>query len=181
MLDKEISFWNSQNLDNVMSDTELPLCIIPRENGGSSWCCTEKHQLKHAVNNFNSWANERSKRGPSYCVPPNLLKSHNAELVAKWLCLFVMETHREVKKPCPPSTIRSGLNRVLQSNKTPFSVLNKGDICFSEFLNTLGTLMSGLYRDGIGVCKDSAIAISPEHEELFWRKNMLGYSSPKVL
>ena len=131
--------------------------------------------MQWTVNNFNSWANERSKRGPSYCVPPDLLKSHDAELVAKWLCLFVMETHREDKKPYPPSTISnlvSGLNRVLQSNKAPFSILSKGDIRFHEFFNTLDTLMSSLYRDGIGVCKDSAIAISPEHEELFWRKNV---------
>ena len=60
-----------------------------------------------AMNNFNSWASERSKRGASYCVPPDLLKSHDAELVAKWLSVFVMETRREDKKPYPPSTIRN--------------------------------------------------------------------------
>ena len=70
---------------------------------------------------------------------------------------------------------------MLQSNKAPFSVLSRGDIWFCDFLNTLDTVTSSLHRDGVGICKDSAIVISPEHEELFWCKNVLGYSSPKVL
>ena len=40
-------------------------------------------------------------------VPPDLLKTHIAALVCKWLCrYYVMETWREDGTPCPPSIIQ---------------------------------------------------------------------------
>ena len=96
----------------------------------------------------------------------------------------MLETRREDKKPYPPSTIRnlvSGLNRVLQSNKAPFSVLNRGDVRFRELVNTLDSVSSKLHSEGVGVSKDSAVVIDVKHEDLFWEKGLLGYSTPKVL
>ena len=91
-------------------------------------------------------------------VPSNLLSSHDAELVCKWLSRFVLETRKSDGSPYPPATLRSlvsGLNRVLQSNKAPFSVLDKSDHRFCDFLKTLDSLSSELHRQGVGVSKNS--------------------------
>ena len=95
-----------------------------------------------------------------------------------------METRREDGNLYPPSTLYSllsGINHVMQSNKVPFSVLDRSNVHFRELLNTLDTLSSQLHKDGVGVTRHSAPVITPEHEELFWEKGLLGYSSPKVL
>jgi len=60
-------------------------------------------------------------------VPADLLQSHDANCDCKWLCHFMMETRKTDGSKYPLSTQRSligGLNRVLQSNKAPFSVLD---------------------------------------------------------
>ena len=83
-----------------------------------------------AVRNFNAWSVERSKLSDAQAVPPDILKSHDAELVCLWMCRFVMETRKTDGSRYPPASIRSmvsGLNRVLKENKAPFSVLDKTD------------------------------------------------------
>ena len=95
-----------------------------------------------------------------------------------------METRKTDGSLYPPTTLRSlvsGLNRVLQSNKAPFSVLDKGDCRFKDLHKTLDSLSSDMHRQGIGATKNSAKVIVPEHEGIFWQKLLLGYSTPKVL
>ena len=95
-----------------------------------------------------------------------------------------METRKTDGSPYPPSTLRSlisGLNRVLQSNQAPFSVLDKGDYRFRNLLKTLDSLSSELHSAGIGATKNSAKVIEVEHEHIFWQKGLLGYSTPKIL
>ena len=137
-----------------------------------------------ALRNFNAWALNRSFMSSAEAVPADLLSSHDAELVCKWLCRFVLETRRTDGSSYPPGTIRSlvsGLNRVLQSNKAPFSVLDKSDHRFRDLLKTLDSLSSELHRQGIGATKNSAKVIDPKHEDVFWQKSLLGFSTPKVL
>ncbi len=117
-------------------------------------------------------------------IPSNLLSSHDAELVCKWLSRFVLETRKSDGSPYPPATLRSlvsGLNRVLQIKKAPFSVLDKSDHRFRDFLKTLDSLSSELHRQGVGVSKNSAKVIDPSHEDILWASSLLGYSSPKVI
>ena len=81
-----------------------------------------------AVKNYTAWAESRSRSVPDDPVPDGLLQCHDHVKVCKYLCLFVLETRKEDGSPYPPSTLRSllsGLNCVLQQNKTPFSVLDK--------------------------------------------------------
>jgi hypothetical protein len=75
----------------------------------------------------------------------------------------------------------SGLNRILQANGAPFSILDKNNSDFRDLLKTLDTLSSNLHREGVGAVKDSAPVIVPEHEKLFWEKGLLGFSTPKQL
>ena len=137
-----------------------------------------------AVRTFNAWALNRSFIHPSEAVPADLLESQDPELICKWLCRFLMETRKSDGSPYPPASLRSlvcGLNRVLQRNKVPFSVMDKADHRFRDLQKTLDSLSSELHRQGVGAVKQSAKVIDPKHEDMFWQKGLLGYSSPKVL
>ena len=53
----------------------------------------------------------------------------------------------------PPATLRSllsGVNCVLQENKAPFSILDKGDYRFKDLLHTLDTMCSDLHGKELG-------------------------------
>ena len=133
-----------------------------------------------AVKNFESWARSRPSSSTD-AVPSDLLMSHDAR---KWLCRFVLETRKTDGTRYPPATLRSlvsGLNRELQRNNAPFSVLDKSDARFRDLLHTLDTLTCKLHKEGLGAVKNSAKVISREHEDKFWEKDLLGYSIPKTL
>ena len=104
---------------------EAAVGVVPKNTHNSS---------QWALQNFNTWATNRSSLG--HPVPERLLESHDAKLLCKYLSLYVMETRREDGKPYHPSTIRvllSGINRILQANKAPFSVLDKSNPDFRDF------------------------------------------------
>ena len=109
-----------------------------------------------AIRNFNDWASNRSAMTPDDPVPANLLKSQDTVLLCKWLCRYVMETRRTDGSQYPPATLRSllsGVNRVLQENKAPFSILDNDDYRFKDLLKTMDTLCSDLHSQGIGATK----------------------------
>ena len=100
----------------------------------------------------------------------DLLECHDAEMVSKCMRLFVLEVRKADGEPYPPSTIRgllSGLNRVMQSNKVSFSMLEKGDRHFRELHLTLDNVSSDLHRKGFGTARKSDSVVMFEHEELF--------------
>ena len=66
-------------------------------------------------------------------------------------------------------------------NKAPFSVMDKADHRFRDLQKTLDSLSSELHRQGVGAVKQSAKVIDLKHDDMFWQKGLLGYSSPKVL
>ena len=92
-----------------------------------------------ALKNFHAWAQNRSAQETAQeteaAVPVDLLRCHDAGLVCKWMCRFVIETRKTDGSAYPPATIRSlvsGLNREIQRNKAPFSVLDKNDARFRD-------------------------------------------------
>ena len=60
-------------------------------------------------------------------------------------------------------------------------MLDKSDWRFRDLLKTLDSVSSELHRNGIGATKRSAKVIEPAHEDIFWQKYLLGYSTPKVM
>ena len=139
-----------------------------------------------AENNFLAWATERNKHARVLDdeVPLDLLESHDADLVNKHLCRFVLETRREDGNRYPPGTLRSlvsALNRIMQANKAPFSVFNKKDVRFYDLMLTMDLVSSELHKQGIGAqCKHASV-ITHEHEAMLWEQGKLGDSSPRVL
>ena len=86
-----------------------------------------------------------------------MCKCHDAEVVSKCMRLFVLDVRKADGEPYPPSTTRgllSGLNRVMQSNKVPFSMLEKGDRRFREWHLTLDSVSSDLHRKGLGTAQE---------------------------
>ena len=133
---------------------------------------------------FEAWTKDRLNGSPDDPVPADLLKSHDPGLVCKWLCRFVLETRKDNGEPYPPATLRcllSGINRVLQRNNAPFSILDKGDVRFKDLTKTLDTISSELHRQGIGAKKHSAEVITSEHEDAFWKTGLLGFATPASL
>ena len=94
---------------------------------------------------------------------------------------FVLEARAKDGKKYLPTMIRCILNRIYKESKAPFSKLDKADPAFQELHLTLDRVTSDLHREGIGVSKKSAVVIPFEHENLFWEKQLLGYSTLKVL
>ena len=144
------------------------------------------YSTQWAVRTWTEWMTQRNSKVSSTtdAVPIDLLQSHDAEIVAKYLRLFVLEARRIDGQHYPPSTIRAllcGLQRVMQASKVPFNFFDKGDQRFRELHLTLDTVSSELHRNGIGATRNSAQVISTQDEELFWDKGCLGISSPVVL
>ena len=136
-----------------------------------------------AKRNFECWAKSRPSSS-SDSVPPDLLKSNDPETVCKWMCCFIMETRKTDWSCYLPATLQSlvcGLNRELQRNGAPFSIMDKGDSRFRPLLKMLDSLSCELHKQGIGAMENSANVIEKEHEAIFWEKGLLGYTSPKVL
>ena len=133
---------------------------------------------------FRAWVEERNKTMPSDPVPDDLLACHDPTIVSKYMRYFVLEARAKDGKKYPPATIRcilSALSRIYKESKAPFFILDKANPAFQELHLTLDRVTSDLYREGIGVSKKSAIVIPFEHENLFWEKQLLGYSTPKAL
>ena len=66
----------------------------------------------------------------------------------------------------PIRGLLSSLNRMMQTNKGPFSMLEKGDRSFRELHLTLDSVSSDLHRKGVGTAQKSASVVTFEHEEL---------------
>ena len=143
-----------------------------------------KASTQWAVKNFTKWAENRGVLVPYDPVPCNLLECHDAATVNKYLCMFIAETRKENGDKYPPATIRallSGINRALQENQVPFSIFDKQNPHFRDLCNTLDVISSALHREGIGAKKKHAAIIEADHEQSFWDKSLLGYSSPRIL
>ena len=187
----------SSKLDSFALASELPSGVRPQQRFSKPISSPEREKASKgvipdnteastqwALRNFNEWASNRCILSPNDPVPKDLLASHDAELVCKWLSRFLMETRKTDGSLYPPSSLRSlicGVNRILQSNQAPFSVVDKGDPRFRPLLKTLDSLSSELHRSGVGAIKNSAKVIEIEHERLFWEKGLLGMSTPKIL
>ena len=93
---------------------------------------TEKNYLC-ALRAFQKWVKERN----AACSKEDVLKSNNAEILAKWLSLFVLEVRRKDSGKYPLATIHMllcGLQRIMRrSNANPFVTFEKKDVHFHSY------------------------------------------------
>ena len=125
---------------------------------------------KWALHNLRSWMDSRnSLSNDDEKVPEDLLSSPDAEVVCKWLCLFVQEMRKENGKRHPPATIHcllSAYQREMQNNKLFYRLFNKSDLRFLDLQKTLDTVCVLLQKDGIGAVHQHVAVISPADEAL---------------
>ena len=113
-----------------------------------------------------------------------MLQSHDAKLVCKTLCKFVLEIRNSSGQHYPPATIRSllnGLNRILKENKTPFSILDNDDPLFRYLHHTMDSVSSELHKKGIRTEHKHAAVIATEEEDCLWAAGSLGTTMPLSL
>ena len=87
-----------------------------------------RSNLQQAERNFIEWEKQHNQQELEDPEPLDLLQSHDAELVYKTICKFVVETRNSSGQHYPPATIRSllsGINHTMKENKASFSILDK--------------------------------------------------------
>jgi hypothetical protein len=137
-----------------------------------------------AMRNLNAWIHNRNEMAPDDLVPADLLSCGDASVLCKWLCCFVQETKKENGLPYPATTIRSllaAIQRVLHSNKVPLNLFDKSDMRFRDLHMTLDTVCVSLRKEGVGTEVKHAAVVSVEHEDILWKKGVLGVASPESL
>ena len=67
---------------------------------------TDAH-TQWVLRNFNEWVGNGCSLAPDDPVPKYLLASHDADLICKWLCQFLMEIRKTDGSLYSPSSLRS--------------------------------------------------------------------------
>ena len=99
---------------------------------------TEKND-RWALNAFRAWKSERNDRCESKC--PDVLERDDAELLNKWLSLFVLEVRKSDGTQYPPQSILCGLQRYMRRNNAhPVSIFDKSDVLFRGLRGTMESL-----------------------------------------
>ena len=138
----------------------------------------------------NDWALRNLWQWMDHCrhcgeeqVPDDLLLCKDADLVCRWMCIFVQETRKENGEEYPPSTIwalLAAFQRQMTTNKVGFSLLDKADHRFHDVHNTLDTLCVLLRKKGIGATKKHAAVICPDDEIQCGRVEFWGWTTHGV-
>ena len=143
---------------------------------------------KWAMANFTSWKKARNKRfadDPEKQVLDDLLLSHNASLLNKWLKLYVAETRKQDGSKYPPKTLYqllAGLLRDMRSRKPNCSnFLDPNDHRFDSLHNGIDNVFRELRSSGVGSDSKSAEAITKEEEAQLMEQGVLGTDSPRAL
>ena len=115
----------------------------------------------------------------------DILETEDAESLAKWLSLFVIEFRKKDGSKYPPASIHPilcGLQHIIwQNNSHPFDIFDKKDVRFRDFRGTMETTYQDLHKEGIGVEIKHAPIISGDEEVILWERQILGCHSPTAL
>ena len=146
---------------------------------------TEKNDL-WAMRVFQEWVQNRNAETDKkdHC-PEGVLNTDDAEVLAKWLSLFVMEVRKKDGTEYPPATIHlllCGLQRIMRrQNSHPFDIFAKKDVRFRAFRGTMESVFHNLHCKGVGANSKHVQVISEEEEELLWENRIMGCHSPRAL
>ena len=85
--------WPLQDSTNQTCFAKLVDASVLQEAGKGVIPLKTEQSTQWTVKNFDCCVHSRSSSS-SEVVPPDLLCSHDAELVCKWLCCFFLETRK---------------------------------------------------------------------------------------
>ena len=104
-----------------------------------------------------------------------------AEVLNKWLCVYVAETRSCSGEAYPPATVHSLLSGILRHmrSQNPMypNFLDKSNPNFSAFTTTIDNFYKDLRSGGVGATSKHAEGISREEEELLWTSMVLNVTS----
>ena len=107
-----------------------------------------------AVNTFKTWVTWRSSAKPTDPVPTDVLTCGNAQVLNKWLSLFVLEARKVDGSRYPTSTLNlllQGLKRyMMQVNPSTSNFLDDKDPAFSGLRGTRDSVSRKLRSEGVG-------------------------------
>ena len=108
-------------------------------------------------------------------APPRLSDMTSEELNS-WLSKFLIEIHRQDRKPYPGSTLKNilaGIQRYLNTDGSkPFQFFT--DSMFSMLRKVLDSRMKELRSDGVGIVVKQAEPITKAEEMRLWDLDILG-------
>ena len=108
----------------------------------------------------------------------------SAELLDKWLPVYVMETRNKSGDPYPPKTIYSLLTGILRhmttENPSYPNFLEKKP-AFVNLHRSLDNVFKKLREEGVGADAKHTATITIEEENLLWSKGVLNTTTPRGL
>ena len=108
--------------------------------------------------------------------------THDLKQLKTDMCDFIVEIRKENGDQYPGSSLYdllSGLSLFLQHEKG-FDEKIMSDT-FKEICNTLDHVMKERAMEGVGANRPECESVSHEHEEILWKKGVLGESNPDQL
>ena len=92
--------------------------------------------------NLHAWISDHNARLSDEAVPDDLA-CEDADVLCKWMCCFVQETHKENGENYPPSTLcqlLAAFQQILHMNKVLFNLFDKSDLRFHDLHNTFDSV-----------------------------------------
>ena len=135
---------------------------------------------KYCIGVWNEWCVHRAIKYGDIILPIGEL---TMEDLSRHLSRFILEVRKKDGREFPPESLHHvvcGIQRHLRFNGKP-SVDFFKDSSFAELRMTLDAEMKRLQRSGLGSKKKKAEPITPEEEEIMWKKGILGESTPQAL
>ena len=141
---------------------------------------TTTKDTKYCVGIWNEWCSHRLLNYGDAIAP---LEEQNLSDLAHNLSSFIFEVRKKDGSEFPPDTLHhivSGIQRFLRCNRKPSIDVYK-DAEFADFRSCLDSEMKRLQSSGLGSRKRKAEPLTPEEEELLWKKGLLGDGNPQAL
>ena len=144
-----------------------------------------QNQTKWAVGVWREWASYRRLNTIEDEEQLHPLEEDFATMQTEdmnfWLCKFVIEARKKDQQPYPPDTLYSlccGLFRALKTDRADVKPFENPE--FAAFTSTLDAKMKMLKSTGEYQHKQAAV-ISEEMEDVLWKKDVLGDTTPQQL
>ena len=176
--------WSSLSLKKKTGGERFSKPVTSPQRCDAAKGVVHKLSNEWALRNVNAWMKNRNSISPSDPVLSDLLSCADASTLASSSVVSFKKQKKENGLPYPATTLRSPLaaiQRTLHSNKVPLIIFDKSDMRFRDLHITLDTVCASLSKEGVGTEVRHAAVIPIEHEDILWKKGVLGVATPESL
>ena len=178
--DWPVQIDHEDDAHEMESESELQ----DQEEGGKKECALTNTEScdRWAIKNLRMWIWVRNQRCQDDQCPEDLMEREDAELLNKWLAIFVNEVRRSDGSQYSPKSVYSllcGLQRYLRRHST--SRINILDADDPRFRRLGESVRSYRALKGLEMETQRPEVITKEEENRMWELGALGDGSPKAL